>query len=97
MDREQAIKMAESEWWKDLDSRVIVAFQLFEDRLCMDFGDLHKALEECLCRPVFTHEFANIEMLRAEFHKESPPKSLQEVLEMIPEEKRIILVCRGRQ
>ena len=74
MEKEDAIKLAESGWWKDLPADVIVAFQLYERRLCMDFGDFHKAVEESLGRPVWTHEFADVEGLRAEFEGKRPPE-----------------------
>ena len=45
----------------------IVAFQLYEERLCMPFPLFHKAVEEALGRPVYTHEFAGVENLRQEF------------------------------
>jgi len=36
--------------------------------LCCDFSDMHKAVEEKLGRPVFTHEFAhNGEQVREAF------------------------------
>lgn len=58
MNKEQAIKLAESGWWKELSADVITSFQLFEERLCMPFGDFHGAVEKSLARPVWTHEFA---------------------------------------
>ena len=44
-----------------------MAFQLYEERLCMPFPLFHKAVEEALGRPVYTHEFAGVENLRQEF------------------------------
>ena len=32
--------------------------------LCGDFSDFHEYVEEILGRPVWTHEFANIELMQ---------------------------------
>ena len=37
--KEQAIKAAQSEIWKDMTDQQIVQFQLFQSRLCMPFGE----------------------------------------------------------
>lgn len=67
MTREDAVKMAESKWYEKKRAEEIVAFQLYEERLCMPFPLFHKAVEEALGRPVFTHEFAYAENLKKEF------------------------------
>ena len=75
MNKEEAIKLAESRWWENKTAEEIVEFQLFEDRLCMPFANFHKAIEEALGRPVWTHEFADRAGLQAEFHGERQPES----------------------
>lgn len=67
MTREEAIKMAGSHWYETQTAEEIVAFQLYEERLCMPFDLFHKAVETALGRPVYTHEFAEAERLRKEF------------------------------
>lgn len=67
MTREEAVKMAESKWYETQTAEEIVAFQLYEERLCMPFPLFHKAVEEALGRPVYTHEFAGVESLQQEF------------------------------
>ena len=67
MTREEAVKLAESKWYEKQTAEEIVAFQLYEERLCMPFPLFHKAAEEALGRPVFTHEFAGVEKLQKEF------------------------------
>jgi hypothetical protein len=67
MTREEAIAKAETGWWKNATPREIVAFQLYEDLLCMPFGDFHGAVESALGRSVWTHEFAGREHLQREF------------------------------
>ena len=65
--KDEAIALAESGWWKDKEPREIVRFQLFEDRLSMDFSAFHEAVEKALGRPVWTHEFAEPVHLRDAF------------------------------
>jgi hypothetical protein len=67
MTREEAIAKAESNWWKDATPYEIVKFQLFEDKLCMDFGDFHQAVEAVLSHGVWSHEFATPQHLKDEF------------------------------
>lgn len=52
MTKEQVIKLAESEFWKDVTYEQIAKFQLFEDLLCMPFDVFHEAVEKTLGRPV---------------------------------------------
>ena len=63
MNQEEAIKLSESEWWKNSTNEEIAEFQLKEERLCLPFEILHKAVETWLGRPVFTHEFADTQAL----------------------------------
>jgi hypothetical protein len=65
--QEEAISLAESGWWREKSPQEIVAFQLFEGRLAMDFDAFHEAVEAALGRPVWTHEFAEPNHLRDAF------------------------------
>jgi hypothetical protein len=94
MTREQAIELAETGWWKDRKPEDIVSFQLFEEKLCMDFGDFQMAVEKVLGHPVWTHEFAYPDSLRKEFLKERPAPTFSEILAIIPEAKRIVIVAK---
>jgi len=89
--KEQAIKFAESGIWKDWSAKQIVDFQLFQDKLCMDFNVYKKALENVLERPVYTDEIGNRDSLIKEYLGEKEPPTLDEILNLIPENKRIIL------
>jgi hypothetical protein len=91
MTEKQAIKIANSEIWKDMTDEEIVKFQLFTDRLCMPFGEFHRAIETVLQRPVYTHEFAFVDNLKKEFLKEKLPPTFEEICNLIPKEKRIII------
>ena len=72
MTKEDAIKMAESGWWKDRPDSEVAEWQLNETRLCMDFSDFHKAVEGALERLVWTHEFRDPERLLRELHGDDP-------------------------
>ena len=92
MTKEQAIQLGQSGFWTTMTSREIATFQLFEEKLCMPFSVFHEAIEKTLGRPVWTHEFAmNYEGLKSELIGEKPAPTKQEIMEMIPAEKRIIL------
>ena len=55
--KDKAIRLAETKWWKEKTPKEICDIQLFTKELCMDFSDFHAAMETCLSRPIFTHEF----------------------------------------
>ncbi len=90
--RDNAIALAESGWWSGLEPRAIAKFQLFTKELSMPFGAFHEALEKSLGRPVFTHELGlNLEGIMKEFMGEQSAPTMDEILNLIPEEKRIIV------
>ena len=93
--KENAITLANSEWWKELTAREVVEFQLSTKELCLPFGEFHRLIEEALGRPVFTHEFASIEHLHSELRGEKPPPSFEEILSIIPAEKRILIITEN--
>ena len=89
--KEQAIEFAESGAWKDMNLRQRAEFQVLQDKLCMPFDIFHEAVEKTLGRPVYTHEFGlNHDGLIAELFEGKEPPTLQEIIEMVPAEKRII-------
>jgi hypothetical protein len=91
--KEQAIEFAESGAWKEMTFRQRAVFQMFQPLLCMPFDIFHEAVEKTLGRPVYTHEFGsmNHDGLMAELFEGKEPPTLQEIIEMIPAEKRIII------
>ncbi len=93
MTRVQAKRLHDSGFWRGLSDSDIVKFQLFEDRLCIPFDVFHEAVEKVLGRPVFTHEFAFMDLLQKEFLKERPAPSLAEIMDLIPAEKRVLVVA----
>jgi hypothetical protein len=89
--REQAIALHQGGDWKNWDDETIVKLQLFQDRLCVPFGRYHQAIEAVLGRDVATHEFGSVgtERLRAEYLGLRPAPTKQDILDLIPAEKRI--------
>ena len=89
---EQAIEFAKSKVYEDWTNEQIVRFQLFQEKLCMDFSRFHEAIEKVLDRPVFTHEFGlNYEGLVLEYLGEKKAPTMEEIIELIPEDKRLII------
>lgn len=92
MTKEQAIQLYESGFWVEMGYRDRAVFQMFEDKLCMPFEVFHEALEKALGRPVFTHEFGiSRKRLQMELMGEAEPPSLEDIINLIPEDKRVII------
>ncbi len=89
--KEQAILFSESQTWIDWSHEEIVRFQLFQDKLCMPFSRFHEAIEKVLDRSVFTHEFAFADNLKKEYLGEKKGPTFEDIINLIPKEKRIIL------
>lgn len=90
--KENAIELYDSNWWGGLSYQEIAGFQLFTAELCCPFDVFHEAVEKSLGRPVFTHEFKlNYWGICEEFLGEREQPTLEEVLNLIPEDKRIVL------
>jgi hypothetical protein len=89
----QAIILYKSEWWKGLSARQIVKFQLFVDELCMPWSEYHSAVEDALGRDVYTQEFGTngVGQLQAEFRGDASAPTLQEIIELLPPDKRIVV------
>lgn len=90
--REQAIALGESEFWKTMTPRDIADFQLNTRLLCMPFEIFHEAVEVALGRPVFTHEFAYSDNLRAELYGDKSAPTFEEIMSLIPADKQIVIV-----
>lgn len=93
MTEETAIELYDSGFWEEMTFYDRARFQLFESRLCMPFDVFQEAVEAALGRSVFTHEFASQDSLQKELLGESPAPTFEQILDLIPEEKRIILVA----
>lgn len=94
MTKEQAIKLFDSKFWENMSFSERAKFQLFEERLCMPFDVFHEAIEKSLGRSVWTHEFGmNCDGLKKELLGEVPAPTMEEIINLIPRGKRIILEC----
>jgi hypothetical protein len=89
--REQAVALYDSEAWRAWTPQELAAFQSEQDRLCVPFAEYQNAMSVALGRPVFTHEFADREAMRAELEGKVPKRSLDDILAAIPPGKLILV------
>lgn len=94
MTQDEAISLYESRFWESLSFRDRAKFQLFEERLCMPFDVFHEAIQKSLGRPVYTHEFtsSNQARLQREFLGEEFAPTLDDIIALLPADKRIVIV-----
>ena len=91
--KEEAITFAESNQWEPLSFRERALLQFSQKLLCMPFDKFHEATEKALGRPVFTHEFGlNYDGLIAELLGRAPMPSFEDIINLIPREKRVIVI-----
>ena len=92
MTEDEAKKLAASGFWETMSHRDRAMFQMHEKKLCMPFDVFHEAMEKTLERPVFTHEFGlNYEGLKAELLGEAEAPTFEEIMALIPADKRVII------
>lgn len=92
--RDAALALYDKQWWIGKSHRELAEFQMLTDELSMPFEVFHEALEKALGRPVFTHELAcNADGIAAELFDGKPAPTFQAILDLIPEEKRIVIVA----
>lgn len=90
---DEAIALFESGEWKNWTSQQRAVFQIVQHKLCMPFGEFHKAVEQTLGRPVYTHEFGlNREALQRELAGTAGAPSMEEIIALLPADKTILLV-----
>lgn len=89
MSKDEAIAFAESRIWQKWTKAQLAVFQLYQQKLCIPIHVFHDAIEETLGRPVWTHEFAFPELLKAELRTKKAP-SFEEIVSLIPKEKLLI-------
>ena len=90
--KEQAIEFGDSKLWEKMTLCQKAEFQINQKYLCMPFEVFHEAVEKTVNRPVFTHEFGpqGVIGLKQEIFKGKEPPTLEEIISLIPEEKRIV-------
>lgn len=89
--KKQALVVFHGGEWKDWTDEDIVRFQLYQERTCMPFNVFHRAVINVFGRQVFTHEFANSERLIDEYEGKCPAPTFEEIINMIPDETKIII------
>jgi len=94
---EEAIELYKSRFWKNMSYRERAEFQFFTKRLCMPFDVFHEAMEKTLGRPVWTHEFSSLgyKGLEKELLKEKTAPTFEEIINLIPEDKRVIIIVKN--
>jgi hypothetical protein len=80
---DQAVAFFDEQKWLPMTNRERAEFQMEQDKLCMPFDVFHKAIEEALGRPVWTHEFAERERLRAEMAGTRPKATMDDVFDSL--------------
>lgn len=91
--KDAAIALFETKWWEGKTPRQIAGFCLSVQELCCPFDVFHEAVEKSFGRPVWTHEFGmNFQGILDEFNGAAAAPTMQEIIEQIPEEKRVVLV-----
>lgn len=89
--KEEAIDFYNSNIWQDWGDKQIFEVAFFQKKLCVPFSKLHKATEAALNRKVYSHEFANPDNLAKEYFGTLPAPTLKQIIDLIPEEKRLII------
>lgn len=91
--REQAMALYDTGFWESLAYVERARFQLAEERLCMPFDVFVEAVERALGRPVRVGEYLASHRLLAELGGDRRPLGVDELLSMLPEDKRILLAA----
>jgi hypothetical protein len=91
--KKQAVAIHDSGLWKNWTDEEIVKLQLYQRLLCIPRTRFHEAIEKVLGRPVWTHEFASQENLMAEYEGKRPKPTFEEIVDLLPKDKTIIMVA----
>ena len=97
LSKDEAVDFCGSEFWLTLTDEQIVYFQMEQVLLCVPFSRYHEAMEKCLRRPVWTHEFADSDNLRDELKGKISAPSFEEILAKLPANKAIILAVSDEE
>lgn len=89
--KDVAIALYNSGWWIERPAKEVALFQLSVAELSLPFDEFHRCVEEALGRPVWTHEFATKDALIAEMLGNKLPPTMEEIVSLIPPDKRILL------
>lgn len=84
MTREEAIEFAREGNWKALTPAERGLLQLRQDCLCMDFSAFHEGIQALLGRPVWTHEFADADLLWDEYQGVAEKPDMAAIIAKLP-------------
>lgn len=91
--KQEAIAFYNSGAWRVMDAQTRAMFQMEQHKLCMPFDEFHKAVEETLGRPVWTHEFGlNRKGLLAEMQGKATAPSFADILGLLPVDCTVVAV-----
>lgn len=90
--REEAIAFTDTDAYAKMTEKEVAAFQLQQNLLCVPMAEFLRVLEVALNRPVFTHELVNPASLLKEMYGEKEPPTFDDILTMIPKEKRVVVM-----
>lgn len=85
------------DWWTGLEPCEIVYLAIGPDRKSLPIRVLMDALRSVLGRPVFTHEMAFPDLLLQEMSGTRETPTFDEVVDLIPAEKRFVIVTGDDQ
>lgn len=88
---EQAKQIYASRVWETWSIEKTAKFQLYQDCLCVPWSVFQNAVSDVLDRPVYTHEFANPDNLRREMEGILGKPTMQEIIDMLPKDKVILI------
>lgn len=91
--KEQAIRIYESGLWRDWSDEEKVKFQLYQSKLAMPFDVFCEAVESVFGRPVYTHEYAFPESLRAEFEGKQEAPTIEYIMQLLPSDIKVFVVA----
>ena len=92
MDKEEAIKLYNTKWWLNKTDIEIAEFQLNEPTLCCPFDIFHRAVTTYMGRPVFTHEFADLQALIDEHNGKREYDGIIDSLKRVAPGKPIVII-----
>ena len=90
LNEEQAIKMYDSNVWKNWTPEQVVRVQLFQECLCVNFGHFQNCLEQVLGRSVFTHELAYRDNIVLEYLEAKKAPTFDDIMNLLPENRFVI-------
>ncbi len=82
---DQCKLVAAAHWWEKSGWKVeeLACFQLYQEKMCLPFSFFHEGMEKLLGRPVWTHEFARPDLLKAEVEGIKEMPDFTEVMKLL--------------